>query len=194
MELIFDTETSGLPLYKEPATHPAQPDIIQFGAVLCDENEVYETISVILDPSDINPGWKMNPFAEAAHGITTEKVLAEGVKTTGVMAQFLELAEKADLLVCHNTSFDQKMVENALHKASFPYEAFMLFTQHTYYCTMKVSTPLCNLKKKNGQIKWPKLDELHQFLFGEAFENAHDALGDVLATRRCYYELKRRGL
>lgn len=30
---------------------------------------------------------------------------------------------------------------------------------------------------------------VHRFLFNEDFEGAHDALSDVRATRRCYYEM-----
>ncbi len=69
MELFFDTETTGLPLFKEPATHPGQPDVIQLAAVLSTEDEIVDTLKYLINPSDINPGWKMNPFAEAAHCI-----------------------------------------------------------------------------------------------------------------------------
>ena len=194
MELIFDTETTGLPLWNEPATHPRQPDIIQLGAILCDADEIYETLSVIINPSEINPEWKMNPFAEAAHGITTARILAEGIQPQTALDQLLSMARRADLLICHNVAFDQKLVAGALYKAQYLYEDLMVIERNDYYCTMKVSTALCNLKNKKGAPKWPKLCELYQFLFEEEPENQHDALGDVLATRRCYYELKRRGL
>lgn len=194
MELFFDTETTGLPLFKEPATHPKQPDVIQLAAVLSTENEVVETLNYIINPSDINPGWTMNPFAEAAHGITTEMILDAGIKTQDAIDHLLSMLEQADLLVCHNTSFDQKLVEGAMHKAQYPYEDIIKISGGEYYCTMKSSTKMCGLKNKNGAPKWPKLQELHQFLFGEEFVDAHDALADVMATRRCYYELRRRGL
>ena len=37
-------------------------------------------------------------------------------------------------------------------------------------------------------------DELHSKLFGGGFEGRHDALGDVRATARCYFELQVRGI
>jgi len=40
-----------------------------------------------------------------------------------------------------------------------------------------------------GVIKWPKLIELHEKLFNEPFANAHDAMADISATRRCFFEL-----
>lgn len=194
MELFFDTETTGLPLFKEPATHPKQPDVIQLAAILSTEDEIVETLNYIINPDDINPGWTINPFAAAAHGISEEKIRAEGVSTLKAIDHLLELASKADLLVCHNVSFDQKLVEGAMHKASYQYDDIMLISNGTYYCTMKKSTSMCGLKKKNGTIKWPKLDELYQILFDCSFEDQHDALADVMATRRCYYELIRRGI
>ena len=42
--------------------------------------------------------------------------------------------------------------------------------------------------------KWPKLEELHIKLFGCNFEGAHDALDDVRATAKCFFELKRLGM
>lgn len=40
--------------------------------------------------------------------------------------------------------------------------------------------------------KWPTLQELHTFLFGVGFEGAHDALVDVRACAKCYWEIQRR--
>ena len=59
------------------------------------------------------------------------------------------------------------------------------------YCTMKLSTDYCKLPGKKG-FKSPRLAELHQVLFGSDFVNAHNALADVEATARCFWELKNR--
>ncbi len=40
--------------------------------------------------------------------------------------------------------------------------------------------------------KWPTLPQLHAKLFNEHFEGAHQALADVRAGAKCYFELKRR--
>ena len=61
-------------------------------------------------------------------------------------------------------------------------------------CTMIRSTDYCQLPGRYGKYKWPKLEELHFKLFGESFEGAHDALADIRATMRCYYEMEKRGL
>jgi len=57
---------------------------------------------------------------------------------------------------------------------------------------MKNSTNLCKIPRPGGGLKWPKLQELYFFLFGETFVGAHDAAYDVKATRKCYYEIIKR--
>ena len=46
----------------------------------------------------------------------------------------------------------------------------------------------------NGNYKWPKLDELYSALFNKSFEGQHNAINDVRATYKCYFEMKKRGL
>ena len=59
----------------------------------------------------------------------------------------------------------------------------------TRICTMQSSTDYCALPGKFG-YKWPKLQELHQRLFGNRFEEAHDAAADISATYRCFCRLR----
>ena len=56
---------------------------------------------------------------------------------------------------------------------------------------MKKSIQICNIKiiTKNGkeQLKFPKLSELHNMLFGSIPNKLHNSLNDVLICLRCYY-------
>ena len=62
-------------------------------------------------------------------------------------------------------------------------------------CTMKSSIDLCKLPPvRYGSFKFPKLEELHHHLFGCSFDGAHDALEDVRATARCFFEMKKLGI
>ncbi len=47
---------------------------------------------------------------------------------------------------------------------------------------------------KGGKYKWPTLAELYDKLFGEGFDEAHNAAADVAATARCFFELLRLGV
>jgi len=45
---------------------------------------------------------------------------------------------------------------------------------------------------RGGRFKLPNLTELHAYLFGVPFAEAHNATADVEATTRCFFELVRR--
>jgi hypothetical protein len=55
---------------------------------------------------------------------------------------------------------------------------------------MEASTDFCKIQGYYG-YKWPKLSELHIKLFGEDFDGAHDALADIEATARCFWEMRK---
>ena len=58
---------------------------------------------------------------------------------------------------------------------------------------MEISTNFCAIPSTNGYggYKWPKLSELHMKLFGTQFEDSHNAMADVEATAKCFWEMKR---
>ena len=193
ISLIFDTETTSKCDFKAPHTSPSQPDIIQIAWVLGDENNIIEEFQTIVNPSDANPNWRLDPGAEAVHGISRETILAVGYPTKMIMQKFSAALHQAEVLVCHNTQFDMKLVATALHRVN-GLKTLERLQNSNKYCTMLKSTRLCNLPGPYGP-KWPKLQELYPFLFnGEQFEGAHEALSDVRATKRCYHEMVRRGI
>ena len=59
---------------------------------------------------------------------------------------------------------------------------------------MATTTEFCQLPGRYKNYKWPKLEELHRILFKEEFDGAHDAMGDVKAMVRCFFELDRLGV
>jgi DNA polymerase III epsilon subunit-like protein len=59
------------------------------------------------------------------------------------------------------------------------------------YCTMKETTNICKLPGNYGKFKWPKLTEAHQHFFGIPVEGAHDAMTDVRACKRIFFEIKK---
>ncbi|MBR3480843.1 MAG: hypothetical protein IKH32_09190 [Prevotella sp.] len=60
-------------------------------------------------------------------------------------------------------------------------------------CTMQSSTDFCRIRGYYG-YKFPKLQELYWKLFGEDFDDAHNAMSDIEATERCFWELKKSGI
>ena len=103
------------------------------------------------------------------------------------MEQFARKIDEATALVGHNISFDECIVGAEFERLRMMTTLFL----KPKYCTMKPSTDYCKLPGKKG-FKSPRLAELHQVLFGSGFDNAHNALADVEATARCFWELKNR--
>ena len=185
MELFFDTETNNLPLWKEEYTHPDQPHVIQFGFILSTDKRIYAEGNFLVTPQQ---DFDMSPEAERIHGISKADILLHGIGATIVADTIESLVYSADCLVAHNMKFDLLLVQAMLHRAQGDLSVF----NKRRFCTMLETTDVCCIPGKWGKNKWPKLQELHKFLFGVGFEGAHDALEDVRATRRCFYELQKR--
>jgi len=59
-------------------------------------------------------------------------------------------------------------------------------------CT-EITASMCQIPGgRGGKFKLPTLTELHHFLFGVGFGEAHNATADVEATTRCFFELIRK--
>ena len=186
--LFFDTETSGLPLsFKAPASDTSNwPRLVQLSWIIQDENgNPLSQEDYIIKPE----GFTIPISASSIHGITTERALQEGTELDAVLQKFINEANKADIIVGHNVEFDLKVVgcecfrkygENKVHAERF-------------IDTMKESTNFCALPSNGySDYKYPKLQELHQILFGEGFEDAHNSNADVEATAKCFWELIKR--
>ena len=193
--LFFDTETSGFIKKDLPIDDPDQAWCVQIGAILATEEEELESMNLLIQPA----GRSMNPFAEEVHGISLEYAEENGLPELEVTEAFGRLVRKADKIVCHNYDFDWKyvchMMERNLDNLSDEARS-AFYLDLPGQCTMKdkAVVKFCGLKNKAGKPKWPKLVELHEKLFGEAFDGAHDAYADISATARCYFELIKRGI
>jgi len=193
--LFFDTETSDFIKKALPASDPEQAWTVQIGAILASQNEEFGQMNVIIKAN----GRSINYYAQEVHGISTERADLEGIEELEAAEQFGLLLRQADLVVCHNFAFDwnyvYQMMERNLDKLSDEARsAFYLDLPN--HCTMKDKNvvKMCGLKNKAGKPKWPKLTELHEHLFGEGFDGAHDAYADITATKRCFFELVSRDI
>lgn len=188
MYLFFDTETTGLPRYYGAPLEDLDnwPRLVQLAWLLVDEKgKELDGRDRIIKPS----GFVIPEAASCVHGISTEKALQEGIALTKALEEFADAFEKAKSLVAHNISFDEKIMGAEFLRENLQPSFFDM----PRICTMHGSTEYCAIENERG-YKWPKLIELHQKLFGKEFDGAHDALADVKATARCFFELKERGV
>ncbi|MBR6438298.1 MAG: leucine-rich repeat protein [Bacteroidales bacterium] len=186
--LFFDTETTGVPQdYNAPASDTKNwPRLVQLGWILTDEsgNEISSGNEIVKPDGFVIPS-----EASCVHGITTEVALRDGKPLKQVIEAFIKDTNGIKFFVGHNVSFDQKVVGAELYRLGI---ADTISTARSLD-TMKAATDYCKIPGSYG-YKWPKLIELHRKLFGCDFEDAHDAMADITATKKCFFEMKRRNL
>jgi DNA polymerase III epsilon subunit-like protein len=188
MYLFFDTETTGLPNnYNAPIEDLNNwPRLVQLAWVIYDENAEKKTdANFIIKPE----GFTIPEQASRVHGITTEKANKEGRPLISVLEEFAGAVNDSKLLVAHNISFDEKIIGAEFLRKNINHNLFDI----AKFCTMRESTDFCQIPGNFGGYKWPRLLELHIKLFGKGFEGAHDALADVNACAKCFFELIGRG-
>jgi DNA polymerase III epsilon subunit-like protein len=186
--LFFDCETTGLPIsrYFSPWDVSGWPRLVQLAWVFYDSSgKPQEKCCYIVRPM----GFQIPREATRFHGISHSKAVRAGEDLTRVLAEFTQALEQADvMLVAHHLDFDRSVVGAELIRNQMPSRLWDL----PGFCTMLTTTDLCRLPRPGYGYKWPKLEELHEFLFGESYERPHDAANDVEACARCFFELVKK--
>ncbi|MFT6929731.1 MAG: DNA polymerase-3 subunit alpha, partial [Sediminicola sp.] len=189
MYLIFDTETTGLPKrWNAPITDTDNwPRCIQIAWQLHDDmGNLIERQDYLVRPEGFNIPYD----AEQIHGISTELSLERGISLAEVLEKFNIAMSKTKFVVGQNVGFDLNIMGAEFHRLQVenPLQELPVLdtcTEHT--------AQLCQIPGgRGGKFKLPTLTELHQYLFGEPFGEAHNATADVEATTRCFLELVRR--
>lgn len=189
LALVYDSETSGIPLWKEPSGDPRQPHIVGLAGkvVNLDTREVLESMNVIIRPD----GWDLSPEVVAVHGITMERAMDEGIPEAEAIELLLTLWAGRHL-IGHNESFDRRMVRIAIKRFLDPRaaEGDELVSEKwkaaTGECTCWLARPHTKLPKN----KLPKLTEAYSHFTGKPMEGAHTAMGDVNGCLVVYWAIQ----
>ena len=190
IQLFFDTETTGLPKnYKAPYTDTENwPRAVQIAWILYKDGSEFSSSDCIIKPE----GFLIPKESSDVHGFTDEIADQTGLPLKSVLKKFNADVDMSDSIVAHNINFDRNIYGSELIRLN-AVGAAAKFMAKPMLCTMESSTEYMKLPGKYG-YKWPRLEELHKHLFDEDFDGAHNALNDIRATARCYFELKRRGI
>lgn len=161
--VVFDTETTGLPLHPD-APLEKQPKIIELGAALLDyEGKVVDTFQQLL-----HPGEDITEEITKITGITNEQ-LKDQPKFVDVLPQLREFFDRAFAVFAHNLPFDKKLLMFDLKRAAcedFPWPA-------TEYCTIGLHRSIWGRNMK--------MTELYEHAMKKPLPQTHRALDDVMA-------------
>jgi len=201
--MVFDTETSGLPLYHEPSEGDNQPHIVELAALLIDEEtgEDVDTFHCIVKPN----GWTIPDEVVAIHGITNERAMDEGIDEAEALENFLAIHKLCGLRVAHNEPFDARIARIAIKRFGGETQEERDAIADTFksaprYCTMRASTKACALPPTEAMLakgmrfnKNPSLAEAYRHFTGEDLQGAHSAMADARGCAEVYRRIKAIG-
>jgi DNA polymerase-3 subunit epsilon len=174
---IFDTETTGLPVWKEPSDSESQPHLVQLAAVLVDPatKNVIQSMDVIIKPD----GWIIPDDVAAIHGITTEKALAVGIPEKLALEMFLAMRGNAER-VAFNKTFDQRIIRIAAKRYLDEAAQDKWAVKEDHHCAMRMA-------REDIGGKQPKLIDAYRHYTGKELVDAHSAMADTKACMDVYF-------
>lgn len=175
--LVFDCETTGLPSGR------SDPHLVQIAWAIHEASgTAIEEHCYVIKPD----GFSIPQSATRIHGIRDSVAQTHGIDARAVVTRFIESASfPFTRLVAHNIGFDSRVLRAELLRLQLKDDVL----SRPQFCTMMATTDLCKLPKRGGGYKWPALQELHLHLLGNMFGGGHNALVDVQATARCFFNL-----
>lgn len=171
---IFDTETTGIPKHPS-AKDEVQPRVIEFGAVLANEDgEIIDEMSLLLKPID-DKGEQLlleDKITEIT-GLTDEDLVDAPLFEDKAhdLARFIS---RADVVIAHNLPFDKTIMNLAIDRCD---ETKVPFAGLPW-----PEIEICTVQEHADEWGYrPKLTELYEHYTGEKLEQTHRAVDDVKA-------------
>ena len=191
--LPYDTETTSIPLWRDPSDDPRQPHLVDICALL------YSADGVLVDSFEalVRPdGWVIPADVTAIHGITHEMAMDLGIPESEALDGFLALHERAGLRIAHNINFDDRIMRIAMARYRSKADADVL-KKTAGYCTANNAKPHCQLppteamKATNfkNSFKTPTVAEALLHFTGEELVGGHRARPDTEACARVYFAM-----
>lgn len=183
--IFIDTETTGLPLnYNAPITDTQNwPRLVQISWIEFDLNgSEISTNDFIIKPDGFNI-----PIASTLiNNISHAQALNKGHDLSSVLSKLSSRAQNSQIIVGHNIEFDLSIIGAEFYRMNMNNQLVHV----PKLCTMKLTKEFCGISNKYG-YKFPSLQELHFKLFNSSVSGSHNALNDIKATAKCFWELKR---
>lgn len=198
--VVFDTETTSLPLWDRPSADSEQPHIVQLAMIqYADDGTELSSRSVLVKPD----GWEIVPGTKASlvHGITQERAIAEGIPEHQAVALWLVAMARATLSVAFVHTFDARIMRIAMARAGYQKDFADFIGSRPSFCPAVKSRTIVNLPPSEKMLasgrntpKQPSLAEATRHFFGEEIVGAHDALADSFACAKIFWHLRGLGI
>ncbi len=188
--LILDLETTGFPQrpkgfnkYYTPVDYNKYDNsrILEIGYLIVSKNgDLIEQVNHIikLDEDITNTH---------IHGITTE-MSRNGINLLIALNQLEGKLKHIELMICHNMAFDSHvlMAECCRLKRVNLVRQLNVINK---YCTMMKGKDIIGPIDGYPYGKFPKLTELHRYLFNDDVEIKHRALDDAYICKKCFFAM-----
>ena len=191
MKIVFDTETTGLPIFKNTignAFHdPKELEYYDRSRLveislfkLDDQNNITNKFTKIIRPTNVE---LKNNFCENIHGITYDYAIANGEDLQDVLKQVYEFINDCDTLIAHNILFDNNILLSECYRLNYE-ELITKMETMNLVCTKELG------KIKMNNYKFPKLIELFNYLYpNDNTIQHHRAESDTLMCYKCYLKM-----
>ena len=163
---------------------------------------------------------EISPKIVELTGITRELCNSpdQSISIEEALSEFYHEYCNCDRIVAHNIDFDRTMIKTEMARwgprimDQCPYyscifdDTFNKINTIDTFCTMRVGKKICNIviqpankvDPKTGLftivpkpfVKYPRLSELHQHLFGTVPEGLHNSLVDTMACLHCFLKIQ----
>lgn len=192
MHIVFDLETSGLPIMRNRNEYFNYSIIdkynnsrivqIAYMAIDNDYNILYSKEFKVKDV-DLRDSTKF-------HNITQQDIQESGKDFDAIVDELMSDFKESTSLIAHNISFDINVLCSELYRRGYKEFASMIIKK-PIVCTMLRLKNIINVTNSYG-VKYPSLADLYRFAFGSeaCIENAHNAHYDVLALIQSLKEIK----
>lgn len=183
--LIFDVETTGLPLsMKKPPFQVKNFNtsrLIEIGYIIMNENnEIVKEYSNLIKHND-----DIEIKNTHIHGISTDDVKKDGILMQDFLLEFMVDLKGVKQIMAYNIDFDYNIMMSELYRI-YNKEAITVIS--LLYSVDKSCIMLQAMKFMKVK-KYPKLIHLYKFLFNEDVKQLHRALDDVKVTLKCYFTM-----
>jgi DNA polymerase-3 subunit alpha len=186
MKLIFDIETSGLPvMVKKQYPNPDDLDsynsarIVSIAWVLIDDdNNIIQQEYYIIKPDN----FIIPEYVTKIHGISTEYAHKFGIPIDEMFKRIEKVLEKTNCILSYNIKFDYNILKSELIRYNKT-EIVNKLDSNSHTCIMIMSQNHMSSKY------YPKLCNAYKYIFNEDMTNAHNAMDDTLNCYKIYKAL-----